>query len=174
MATNGTTDYDSYVHEPNCTELDHIPGDDGAPLVGHTIRFLKDPFVWAREQSQKCGYLTRLNMHSRKGVVALGPDLVQQVLLDPGRDFSNKMGFMDRVARFFEGSLIMEDFEHHRHQRRIMQTAFKNTALQYYTREINRIYARAERVGSRYRENHFILPTHQEPVAGSRGLDFYW
>ena len=50
---------------------------------------------------------------------------------------------MDNVAKFFSGSLIMEDFEHHRHQRRILQTAFKNDALKHYTAQINQIYDRA-------------------------------
>lgn len=53
------------------------------------------------------------------------------------------MGFMACVATFFGDSLIMEDFEHHRHQRRIMQSAFRTDALRHYTAEINAICARA-------------------------------
>lgn len=143
MPAPKVTDYDDYIHEPNNTNLDHLPGDYGYPLVGHTFQFLKDPFLWANQQYKKYGLLSRVNTSGSRGVLALGPDLVQQVTLDSGRDFSSKMGFMDRVAIFFSGSLIMEDFEHHKHQRRIMQTAFKNDALKHYTREINIIYDRA-------------------------------
>lgn len=143
MAAPKISDYNSYVNEPNNRDLDHLPGDYGPPFVGHTFKFLKDPFNWAQGQYKKYGLLSRVNTTGSRGVIALGPDLVQQVMLDTGRDFSSKMGFMDRVATFFSGSLIMEDFEHHKHQRRIMQSAFKNDSLKYYTEEINGIYDRA-------------------------------
>ena len=136
-------DYEGYIHEPNNRKLDHLPGDYGMPLLGHSIQFLRDPFEWAQHYASKYGLLSRISTAGNRGIMALGPDLVEQVLLDSGRNFSSKMGFMTRVSTFFAGSLIMEDFEHHRHQRRIAQTAFKNEAMQHYTRDINVIYQRA-------------------------------
>ena len=143
MATPVTTNYDDYIHEPNCTKLDHIPGDFGLPLIGHTFTYLKDPLPWCQERYKKYGPLQKVRTTGMDGVLALGPDLAQQVMLDTDRCFSSKMGFMDRVQKIFEGSLIMEDFEHHKHQRRIVQNAFKNDAMKHYTKEINRIYDRA-------------------------------
>ncbi len=143
MATKTISPYGDYIHQPNATNLDHIPGDYGLPLVGHTFSYIKDPMIWAQQRYKKYGPLQRIATTGVRGVLALGPDLAQQVMLDMDRNFSSKMGFLDRVQKFFEGSLIMEDFEHHKHQRRIVQGAFKNDALQHYTREINRIYDRA-------------------------------
>ncbi|WP_372778357.1 cytochrome P450 [Litorivivens sp.] len=143
MAASSVTNYDDYIHEPNNQDLSGIPGDEGLPLIGHTAQFYKDPYEWAQKQYRKYGPVFRVNVASGKGVVALGPDLMQRIYLDPDRDFSSKMGFMDRVAKFFPGSLIMEDFEHHKAQRRIFQTAFKSDALKDYTRDINTIYQRA-------------------------------
>ncbi len=143
MSAPSTTDYDSYIHEPNNRELGHIPGEYGLPIIGQTIPFLRDPYEWAKRQHKKFGLLSRVNTAGSNGVLALGPDLMQQIMLDPGRDFSSKMGFMDNVSKFFSDSLIMEDFEHHKHQRRILQAAFKNDALKTYTADINRIYDRA-------------------------------
>jgi cytochrome P450 len=143
MATAKTTPYGDYINQPNATNLDHIPGDYGLPLLGHTIGYLKDPLIWAQERYKKHGLLQRISTTGARGLLALGPDLAQQVMLDTDRNFSSRMGFHDRIQKFFEGSLIMEDFEHHKHQRRIVQGAFKNDALQHYTREINRIYDRA-------------------------------
>ncbi|PCJ44478.1 MAG: cytochrome P450 [Moraxellaceae bacterium] len=142
MAAKDPTNYNDYIHEPNNQDLGNIPGDYGLPLIGHSISFLKDPFVWARAQNEKYGLLSRVNTFGSRGVIALGPDLAQQILVDSGRNFSSRMGFMDRVASFFPGSLIMEDFEHHKHQRRIFQSAFKFDALKHYTRGINNIYDR--------------------------------
>jgi cytochrome P450 len=141
MSDAVVTNYDDYIHEPNNRELEHIPGDYGKlPFLGHTLTFVQRPLEFTRENADQYGLLFRSSFGGSRGVFALGPDLVQQVFLDPGRDFSSKMGFADRLATFFEGSLIMEDFEHHRHERRIFQTAFKNDSLKYYTDEINGVY----------------------------------
>ena len=137
------TNYDDYVNEPNNRNLDGLPGRFGIPFVGDSIKFLKDPYDWAKDQYENYGPISKVNILGGRAVIALGPDLIQQIMLDKERNFSSKMGFMDRVSTFFSGSLIMEDFEHHKHQRRILQTAFKNEALKHYTNEINRIYDRA-------------------------------
>ena len=127
MTSQSDTDYEDYIHEPNAHDLGDIPGDYGVPFVGLSfIKFIKDPFVWARDNYKKHGCLFKTNLTGNRAVFALGPELVQQVMLDPNRDFSSKMGYADRVSRLFANSFIMEDFEHHRFQRRIMQTAFKN------------------------------------------------
>jgi len=142
-AMNTVTNYDDYVNKPNNEDFTGIPGDNGLPLVGHSLSFYKDPFEWARENYPKYGPVIQVHLLGSNAVVLLGPDLMERMYLDPGRDFSSRMGFMDRVAVFFGNSLIMEDFEHHRHQRRILQTAFKNESLKHYTNEINKIYDRA-------------------------------
>ena len=142
MADTRVTHYEDYVHAPNNRDLGHLPGSYGPPLVGHTLQFFRDPFVWAQQQYRRYGPVSRVNIISGPGVIALGPDLMQRIYMDPGQDFSSRMGFMSRVAIFFAGSVIMEDFEHHRHQRRILQTAFKSESLKHYTSEINGIYER--------------------------------
>ena len=137
------TNYDDYIHEPNTIDLDDIPGGWGVPIFNHSIPFLSDPFEWAQRRYQEFGPVSKVKMFGSTGVIALGPDAIKTIMLDPGKDFSSKMGFMHRMAMFFSGSLIMEDFEHHKHQRRIVQTAFKYDALKHYTQQINEIYDRA-------------------------------
>lgn len=141
--TNGVTNYDDYVNEPNNMNLEGIPGDMGLPVIGHSHQYYVDPFAFAQEQYKKYGVVSRVNILSGRGVLVLGPELMQRVFLDPGKDFSSRMGFMDRVGTFFSGSVIMEDFEHHKFQRRLLQTAFKNDSLKTYTKDINVIYDRA-------------------------------
>lgn len=143
MAISNAPSYDEYIHEPNNEKLDGIPGDLGLPLIGHSAEFYKDPFEWARKQYPKYGPVIRTKVLGGQGVTVLGPDLMERIYLDPGREFSSRMGFMDRVGVFFGNSIIMQDFEHHRHMRRILQSAFKNDAMQHYTAEINMIYDRA-------------------------------
>ncbi|HQQ62522.1 MAG TPA: cytochrome P450 [Pseudomonadales bacterium] len=140
-----TPDYaiTDYMRQPDNQDLRGIPGDMGLPVIGHNIGFIKDTFAFADRAYKLYGPLSTMNSFGLKGVLALGPDLAQQIFLDPGRDFSSKMGFQDRVGRFMNDSLAMLDFEHHRHQRRLMQSAFKNEAMQLYTDRINFIYRRA-------------------------------
>lgn len=139
MAAKQLTDYNSYIHEPNNTKLDHIPGDWGMPVLGHTIEFFNEPVLWAQRNYKKYGPLVKLNSTMTKSLAPLGPDLMQQVFTDPGQNFSSKAGFA-RLEKFFGSCLIAEDFEHHKHQRRIMQTAFKVDSLKTYTGEVNQIY----------------------------------
>jgi cytochrome P450 len=142
MPRSAALPYGDYIHAPNNERLDGIPGDEGLPFVGHSLRFYRDPYDFAAQQYRRYGAVFRLRVTGGRGVVALGPELMERIYLDPGRDFSSRMGFMARVATFFGDSLIMEDFEHHRHQRRIMQSAFRTDALRHYTAEINAICAR--------------------------------
>ncbi|MBK8289360.1 MAG: cytochrome P450 [Cellvibrionales bacterium] len=132
-----------YMLQPDNKDLRGIPGDMGLPLIGHNIGFIKDTYALADRHYKQYGPLSTLNSFGLKGVLALGPDLAQQIFLDPNRDFSSRMGFQDRVGRFMDQNLAMLDFDHHRHQRRLMQSAFKNDAMQLYTDRINFIYRRA-------------------------------
>ena len=137
------TDYDAYIHEPNNENIDNVPGDKGRFFTGHAHNYLADPLPHLQDAYKKYGPVSKLSTFGRAGVSVVGPDDVQKVLLDKGKDFSSKMGFYDRVRIFFNGSLIMEDFETHKFQRRIFQTAFKNDMLKHYTNEINGIYERS-------------------------------
>src|SRR5690606_34323105 len=91
MATSAVAAYGDYIHQPNCEKLDHIPGDFGLPVLGHTFSYLKDPLPWTQERYKKYGLLQKVSTTGTKGLLALGPDLVQQVLLDTERNFSSKM-----------------------------------------------------------------------------------
>ena len=143
MASRMATDYESYVNEPDNTQLDDIPGDTGLAILGHTVPFIADPLKWAQKQYKKYGPVVRVKTMGMNGVLVLGPDLTQKALLDPGGNFSSRMGFVARTEKFFgSNSLIMEDFAHHKHQRRIMQGAFKVDSLKLYTEQVNNIYSR--------------------------------
>ena len=137
------TRYEDYVNEPNCRDLDHIPGSYGPPLLGQTLEYFRDPFPFAQRRYREYGELSRMSAAGARVLLCLGPDLMQRILLDPQHDFSSRMGFHQRMSRFFGNSLIVEDFEHHRFSRRIAQTAFKNSSLKHYNVEINRIYSAA-------------------------------
>ena len=69
----------------------------------------------------------------------VGPDFIRQVTLDQDKVFSSQAGWGRHGRRFFQGSLIVQDFDDHRSQQKLMQTAFKADALHGYIDGMNSI-----------------------------------
>jgi len=72
-------------------------------------------------------------------VATVGPDMVKLVTLDPDKLFSSRMGWEGLTGEYFSGSLMLMDFDDHRLQRRLMQTAFKADAMRGYIDSVNTI-----------------------------------
>jgi len=83
--------------------------------------------------------------HGYFGFVAFAigePELVREVLLDRGADFSSRVGWDYSIGELFEGGLMLRDFDDHRAQRNIMQAAFRPAAMRGYLDIINPIIDR--------------------------------
>ena len=139
MTSDTDTMYADYRNEPDCTDLKHIPGDFGLPVIGNMIAFVKDLRGMVERRTRKYGPISRINIIGSKGLLVTGPDIMQRVLLDKDKDFSNEMGFKKNLGRFFEGGILLRDFEEHKMQRRIFQTAFKNDPMRTYVAQMNAI-----------------------------------
>ena len=74
----------------------------------------------------KYGTIAKLNIAGSKGIFVSNPDVVQAVFLDRHRNFSNEKAMENNIGRFFSGGLLLIDFDEHKEQRRLFQTAFKN------------------------------------------------
>jgi cytochrome P450 len=108
-----------------------LPGGRGLPIVGHLFSFLFDQPSFIQSQYEKYGPVFRIDMGGMKVAIALGADVAEQVLLDKGQQFSNELGYQ-RLAPLFGRGLVQYDFDEHRFQRRLFQTAFKAGALRGY------------------------------------------
>ena len=139
MSTQTLTDETnlSYQSLPNNTDLNHIPGENGLPLVGRTYGLIKDFYGLCNDQYQKYGPVSRVGLIGMKTVLLLGPELNKMIYLDTDRNFSAKMGYEETLGRFYGGGLLMRDFADHKFQRRLFQNAFKNDAMKGYTEIIN-------------------------------------
>jgi cytochrome P450 len=60
------------------------------------------------------------------------PDSVREVLLDRDKNFSSERGWYQSIGKLFARGLMLRDFEEHRVDRRIMQTAFRTEAMRGY------------------------------------------
>jgi len=105
------------------------------PYLGKTLPIVKDPFPICRDHYDRFGPLSRVNFGNQKGLLMLGPDLAQMVYTDKDSNFSSRMG-LSRMEPFLGGSIIALDFEEHRLNRRLMQTAFKSKALRGYVEKV--------------------------------------
>ena len=75
-------------------------------------------------------FLTRLvGITGNKCVLLLHPDYAQRVLMDREKNFSIKMGWESVMAEFFQGGLVMRDYDEHRIHRGIMNSSFKPPAM---------------------------------------------
>ncbi len=129
----------TYFDEKDNRDLSQIPGTYGYPVVGHTFEFLNDPLASTLEQYRKHGPVFRQSLAFQRMVAIVGPDAVKQMTLDPDKVFSSRMGWEGLSGEYFSGSLMLMDFDEHRLQRRLMQTAFKTTSLRGYIDAVNTI-----------------------------------
>lgn len=128
-----------YVAHRDNHKLDHIPGHYGLPLLGETFSLLSDPYPLFERTYQQYGPISKHNLTFQKLVMALGPDYIKLLTLDPEQIFSPRMGYDAALGDFFRGGLLMRDFGEHKIHRRIMQGAFKTSAMRDYVAQMHPI-----------------------------------
>jgi len=143
-----------YLERPDNQDLGHIPGDYGLPLLGNAFTFGTNPLKFCEERFQRYGAISKLAMGPMHMVLALGPENAQQLHLDVDSNFSSAKG-LGHFESLIGGSLIMKDFDAHRAQRRLMQTAFKKSTMESYAEPINAICTR--KLQSLYGADEFQL-----------------
>lgn len=127
-----------YLERPDNRDLRQIPGDYGLPLIGNALSLAANPLKFCDERFQRYGAISRFAMGPSHMVLALGPDNARALHLDVEKNFSSAKG-LGHFESLIGGSLIMKDFEEHRFQRRLMQTAFKKSSMDSYMVHINAI-----------------------------------
>jgi cytochrome P450 len=117
--------------------LAHIPGDDGWPLLGHTLSLLSDPKGFVERRAQRYGPVYRSHAFGQSNISLLGPEANEFVLLDSERLFSSALGWDVLLGRLFPRGLMLLDFDEHRLHRRALSVAFKSGPMQSYLGQLN-------------------------------------
>ena len=123
-------------------KVDGLPGEGGKHQIRDSIEQLRDMRGFVQRRRARFGPSFS---HGYFGFVtfAVGePELVREILMDRGSDFSSRMGWDFSIGRLFEGGLMLRDFDDHRAQRNIMQAAFRPAAMRGYLEIINPIIDR--------------------------------
>ena len=119
--------------------VEGLPGDAGEHQLRDSLQQLRDMQGFLQTRRQRFGPNFT---HGYFGFVQLAvgePDLVRELLLDRGANFSSRMGWDFSIGELFEGGLMLRDFDDHRAQRNIMQAAFRPAAMRGYLDIINPI-----------------------------------
>ena len=117
--------------------LDHIPGEAGPPIVGHTFNQLKDPHAFARRMFDTYGPVYKVRTMGTWHVALIGAEANELVLFDRDKLFSSEQGWMPVLHRLFPGGLMLLDFDHHRADRRALSIAFKPGPMRHYADSLN-------------------------------------
>ena len=122
--------YQRSVKKP---DLRHIPGNTGFPILGNAHNLLFDFERYIEKNYQKHGNVFKFKSIATlgtEGVWLLGPEANRLVLQNEGRKFSNFLGWDIAFKGLFDNALLEQDFNHHKANRKILQTAFKKEAIQ--------------------------------------------
>lgn len=119
-----------------------MPGSHGLPWIGHMLEFIRDARGLCRRMIARHGPNFRMELLGAPTLVVGHPDLIREVLLDHGREYSNRMGWHLAIGELFAGGLMLRDFDEHHEHRRVMQVAFRPQALAGYLERLNPIVER--------------------------------
>ena len=114
-----------------------IPGDGGLPGVGHSVDFVRDPVAFIQNRMARYGPVSWCELFGMRTVVLLGPEANEWLLKDRGGVLSNEQGWAFFIGELFSGGLMLRDGGEHRSHRRIMQVAFRRSAMAGYIEAMN-------------------------------------
>lgn len=109
----------------------HVSGPPCWPILGHTLDLLRDGYKLHGGAREKYGDIYKVNIAGRWNVTLSGADALEFVLGDKDGLFASKDGW-HVLTRLFSGGLMLRDFDDHRANRRIMQSAFRKPVMDNY------------------------------------------
>jgi cytochrome P450 len=116
---------------------DHIPGNDGWPILGNSIAQLRDAPGFAKKMHAKYGPIYRSHSFGGRYVQLLGPDANELVLFDRDKVFSSEQGWGPVLNLLFPRGLMLLDFDKHRADRKVLSIAFKPEPMRLYCEALN-------------------------------------
>ena len=121
------------------SERDLPPPTSGSILEGFrsTLEMRADTLACTRRMYERDGAAVEQRYGPYRAVNLFGPDAAKLVLLNRDSIFSNKLAWDLIIGKLFTNGLMLRDGEDHRHQRRIMHSAFKTPALEDYLDRMN-------------------------------------
>ena len=117
--------------------LKAIPGEDGLPFIGNTLKMLKDPGAFSRRMIATYGPVYRNHAFGGPTVALIGAEANELVLFDRERIFSSEQGWGPMLNLLFPRGLMLMDFEKHRGDRKVLSVAFKPEPMKHYAEALD-------------------------------------
>lgn len=130
-----------WVRRTTSRDIGHIPGENGLPIIGTTIRVLRDPSGYGQRMVKTHGKVFRGNAFGQPSVNLVGAEANELLLFDRDKIFSSEQGWGPVLNLLFPRGLMLMDFDHHRMDRRALGIAFKPEPMRAYAKDMNRIFA---------------------------------
>jgi cytochrome P450 len=113
-----------------------IPVVHGSSMIKQFLIMRRDLLGHLLRQEAQFGPVWRTPM-GKSGVISLlGPDAFEFVVKNRDNAFSSALGWEFYIGRVFPGAIMAMDGDQHRYQRRIMQVAFRKSALRSYIEQM--------------------------------------
>ncbi len=109
-----------------------IPVDHGTTMVKQFLIMRRDLLGHLFRQEARFGQVWCTPMGKSSIISLLGPDAFEFVIKNRDNVFSSALGWEFYIGRVFPGAIMAMDGDQHRYQRRIMQVAFRKSALRSY------------------------------------------
>ncbi|BDI60200.1 cytochrome P450 [Qipengyuania nanhaisediminis] len=122
---------------PSASDIAHIPGEGGWPLVGNTFRMLADPHAFTRRMVDTYGKVYKTWAFGGWNVALVGAEANELVLFNRDKIFSSEQGWGPVLDQLFPRGLMLQDFDHHRIDRRALSIAFKPGPMRHYMGALN-------------------------------------
>jgi cytochrome P450 len=102
------------------------------PYIGGSFAYIRNPLEFMTDHYARFGPVSEMDFVGKRWTILLGPDACGEALRNPEKAFANKPGWGELVGPFFDGGLMLLDFEEHHRHRRLLQEAFVRTRLEGY------------------------------------------
>lgn len=132
-----TAHTDSPAQKQPAANIMDIPGEQGLPIIGNTLKLLKDPKKYGQHMQETYGKVYRNNVFFNTTVNMIGPEANEFVLMDKGKNFSSEKGWGVYLERLFPRGLMLMDFDEHKAHRHVMGAAFKSGPMKGYLERLN-------------------------------------
>ena len=110
-----------------------IPGPKGKPIVGSSLDFAKNPPHFFVNLYREYGELTHFRLGFIDAYLLASPELVQEVLIEKAKHFEKSQRGRERLSKFLGNGLVTSIGEFHKHQRKLIQPAFRQKYLNGYS-----------------------------------------
>ncbi len=121
-----------WVTPPSEAQLAHIPGEQGLPILGTTLKVIRDPIGFGKYMSERYGSVYRTHSFGKQNVMLLGADATELVMFNKDKIFSSEQGWGPVLNNLFPRGLMLMDFERHRADRKALSVAFKPGPMKHH------------------------------------------